>query len=72
MQTVTAKLSDETNVRLENLAKVSDRKKSYLVRKAVEMFLEEKEDYFIALGRLEQQNKRYSLEYLEQHDEFED
>ncbi len=42
-----------------------DRKKSYLIRKAVEFFLEEKEDYFIALHRLEQNGPRHSLKELE-------
>ena len=65
MHTITAKLPDELNIRLDHLAQVIDRKKSYLIRKAVELFLEEKEDYFIALHRLEQNNPRVSLEEIE-------
>ena len=65
MHTITAKLPDELNIRLDNLAGIIDRKKSYLIRKAVEFFLEEKEDYFIALYRLEKNGPRQSLEELE-------
>ena len=65
MYTLTTKVSDPINTRLENLAKTIDRNKSYLVRKAVEDFLEEKEDYLIAIHRLEQKGKRISLENLE-------
>lgn len=42
-----------------------DRKKSYIIRKALEEFLEEKEDYLIALSRLARNEKEYSLEEAE-------
>jgi RHH-type rel operon transcriptional repressor/antitoxin RelB len=60
------------NSRLENLAKTIDRNKNYLVRKAVEYFLEEKEGYLIAIHRLEQKGKHISLEKLEKECELED
>ncbi|MGV2432563.1 MAG UNVERIFIED_CONTAM: ribbon-helix-helix domain-containing protein [Rickettsiaceae bacterium] len=73
MHVVTTKIPDELYSRLENLAKVSDRTKSYLVKKAVMNFLDEKEDYFIALSRLEAKNPRYSIDYLkEDNSELED
>ena len=72
MHTLTTKVSDTINSRLENLAKTIDRNKSYLVRKAVEYFLEEKEDYLIAIHRLEQKSKHISLEKLEKECELED
>ena len=65
MHAVTTKLPDDLYDRLENLGQMIDRKKSYLVRKAVESFLEEREDYFIALHRLEQKNPRITLAELE-------
>ena len=65
MHTITSKLPDDLYDRLNNLGKIIDRKKSYLVRKAIESFLEEREDYYIALHRLEQKNPRISLEQLE-------
>jgi len=37
---------------LEGLAKTTDRPKTYLIRKAIELYLEEYADYQIALDRL--------------------
>ncbi|MCC8399027.1 MAG: ribbon-helix-helix domain-containing protein [Rickettsia endosymbiont of Culicoides impunctatus] len=71
MHTITSKLPDELYNRLDQLGKTIDRKKSYLIRKAVESFLQEKEDYFIALHRLEQRNPRISLEKLEDNNDLE-
>jgi RHH-type transcriptional regulator, rel operon repressor / antitoxin RelB len=65
MRTITTKVSDDVNNRLEFLSRAIDRNKSYLFRKAIESFLEEKEDYLIALHRLEQNGTRISLEDLE-------
>ena len=65
MHAVTTKLPDDLYDRLQNLGQMIDRKKSYLIRKAVESFLEEREDYFIALHRLEQKNSRITLAELE-------
>ncbi len=64
MHTVTTKMNDDLYMRLENIAAITDRTKSYLLKKAVEYFLDEKEDYFIALSRLEAKNTRYSLSQL--------
>ncbi len=71
MHTITSKLPDELYNKLDQLGKTIDRKKSYLIRKAVESFLQEKEDYFIALHRLEQRNPRISLEKLEDNNDLE-
>ncbi|MCC8398477.1 MAG: ribbon-helix-helix domain-containing protein [Rickettsia endosymbiont of Labidopullus appendiculatus] len=71
MHTITSKLPDDLYNRLNQLGKTIDRKKSYLIRKAVESFLQEKEDYFIALHRLEQRNPRISLEKLEDNNDLE-
>jgi len=38
--------------KLEKIARSSDRPKSYLVRKAIEEYLEEQADYQLALERL--------------------
>jgi len=64
MHTVTTKMNDDLYMRLENIASITDRTKSYLLKKAVEYFLDEKEDYFIALKRLEDKNPRLSLSQL--------
>ncbi|MDG6996062.1 MAG: ribbon-helix-helix protein, CopG family [Nitrososphaerota archaeon] len=46
------RLSATTAKRLERLAKVIDRPKSQLINKALEEYLEEYEDYLVAIGRL--------------------
>ncbi|WP_341761272.1 MULTISPECIES: ribbon-helix-helix domain-containing protein [unclassified Candidatus Tisiphia] len=71
MHTITSKLPNDLYNRLDQLEKIIERKKSYLIRKAVEGFLEEREDYFIALNRLEQKNPRISLEQLEDNNDLE-
>ena len=64
MQAVTAKIPLEMNSRLEGLAKELDRNKSYLIRQAVADYLEEQEDYLIAVARLAKKGKRIPLEEL--------
>lgn len=71
MHTVTSKLPDNLYDRLDNLGKIIDRKKSYLIRKAIEKFLEEREDYYIALHRLEEKNSTISLDQLEADNDLE-
>jgi len=48
--------------RLESFAKKTDRSKSYYVRKAIETFLEDREDYLVAVSRLEDKSPRIPLE----------
>jgi predicted DNA-binding protein len=71
MYTITTKISDYTNSRLEFLAKTTDSNKSYLLKEAIETFLEDKEDYLIALHRAEQNGTRIPLEVLEQECDLE-
>lgn len=71
MHVITSKISDDLYKKLSQLGEMIDRKKSYLIRKAIESFLEEREDYYIALHRLEQKNKRISLEELDANDNLE-
>ena len=65
MQTITAKIPEEVHARLERLASKIDRKKSYLVRQALEGFIEDQEDYLVALARLSKKRKRIPLAELE-------
>ncbi len=65
MQTITAKIPEEVHARLERLASKIDRKKSYLVRQALERFIEDQEDYLVALARLSKKRKRIPLAELE-------
>jgi len=68
---ITSGMSDKIYNRLNNLDRAIGRKRSYLVKKAVRDFLEEQEDYFIALRRLEEKNPRISLEQLEADNDLE-
>jgi RHH-type rel operon transcriptional repressor/antitoxin RelB len=65
MHTITTKLPDELYSRLEQYGETVDRKKSYLVRKAIESFLDEREDYFVSIDRLSQKNPRVLLQDLD-------
>jgi RHH-type transcriptional regulator, rel operon repressor / antitoxin RelB len=58
------RLSDEIEERITNLAQRTRRSKSYYVRKAIELFLEDQEDYLSAISRLEEKNDRITLEEL--------
>ncbi len=71
MHVITSKIPDDLYKKLNQLGEMIDRKKSYLIRKAIESFLEERQDYYIALHRLEQKNKRISLEELDANDNLE-
>ena len=48
---ISVRLPDELTKALEHLARAMDRPKTYLVRKAIETYLEEYADYQMALDR---------------------
>lgn len=50
--TISLRLDDETVKKLEEIAKITDRSKSYLVREAIQNYLVEYAEYRIALDRL--------------------
>ncbi len=56
------RLEPELEERLAKLAKATGRTKSHYVREAVIRFLEDEEDYRIALARLEEGGARFTLE----------
>jgi len=56
---------------LELLYKEIDSNKSYLTRQTEEEYLEEKEDYLIALARLSKSEKKYTLEEVEREIDLE-
>lgn len=56
------RLPDEIEQRLIALAQKTGRSKSFYVRKAIEGFLQDEEDYFLALARLEEKNPRTPFE----------
>jgi RHH-type rel operon transcriptional repressor/antitoxin RelB len=51
---LTVRLPPKLEARLNRLAKRTGRTKAYYAKKAIEEFLEDQEDYFIALSRLEE------------------
>lgn len=62
---VSVKLPHELKSRLEYLAAVTHRPKSYYIREAINEYLEEHEDIFIALSRLETPMSTVSLDDVE-------
>lgn len=49
---VSIRLPDEIAYKLENLARTIERSKTYIIRKAIESYLQEYADYLVALERL--------------------
>jgi RHH-type rel operon transcriptional repressor/antitoxin RelB len=56
------RLSSKLETRLNRLARRTGRPKSYYAKKALEAFLDEQEDYLIALSRLENKLPAIPLE----------
>lgn len=59
------RISDEIERRLQNLADKTGRTKTYYARKAILDFLEDMEDTYLALERLETPEKVWTQEELE-------
>ncbi len=51
MATLTLRVEDQLHRKLQRLAKETERPKSYFIKKALELYLQEYEDYQIALAR---------------------
>jgi Predicted DNA-binding protein with an HTH domain len=51
MAVLTVRLDEQTDRKLQKLARESERPKSYFIKKALELYLQEYEDYQIALAR---------------------
>jgi RHH-type rel operon transcriptional repressor/antitoxin RelB len=65
------RLPKEIERRLEALAKRTGRTKSYYAREAILDHLDDLEDMYLALDRLEKPAKRWTLEELENEDDLE-
>ncbi len=59
---ISVRLSGDTEKRLENLSDKTNRPKSHYIENALKDFLDEKEDYLLALARLEEKGPNISLE----------
>ncbi len=57
-EAVSIRLPDDIAKRLDELAKSLDRPKTYIVTKALREYLEEYEDYLIAMHRLNDKDDR--------------
>jgi RHH-type transcriptional regulator, rel operon repressor / antitoxin RelB len=58
------RLDHTTENRINHLAKMTGRSKSYYVREAIQKYLDEQEDVYIALYRLEHPEATISLEEI--------
>jgi RHH-type rel operon transcriptional repressor/antitoxin RelB len=65
------RLQPETERRLNALAKQTGRTKTYYAREAILRYLDDMEDQYIALDRLEHPRRRWTLEELEQRRDLE-
>jgi RHH-type rel operon transcriptional repressor/antitoxin RelB len=65
MKTITVRVEDDLEERLEKLARETGRTKSYYTRLAVLEFLEDREDYILGIAALERKEPAISLEELE-------
>ena len=59
------RLPREVDERLAQLARRTGRTKAHYIRTAVAEWLEENEDYLLALDRLEKDKERFTLQQLE-------
>lgn len=58
------RLDQETEKRINTLAELTGRSKSYYVREVIDKYLDDMEDLYIALYRLEHPQKTISLEEM--------
>ncbi len=57
-EAVSVRLPEEVAKQLDDLAKSLDRPRTYIITKALREYLEEYEDYLVALHRLNDKNDR--------------
>jgi predicted DNA-binding protein len=72
MTTITARIPDELDKSLSMLAQETERNKAYIIRKAIENYIEEKADILIALSRIEKNEKTISIEEIKKKYVLED
>ena len=61
------RLPDEMEQRLAYLAKVTGRTKTYYAKEAISKYIEDLEDIYLSVSRLEKPGKRLSLEEVEKN-----
>lgn len=65
MTVITTRIPDDLNELLSRVAKEIERPKGYIIRKALESYIEEKADLLLALSRLEKGEETITLAELE-------
>jgi len=68
---ITVRLGESVEKRLDELAKLTGRTKTYYIRQALEEKLDEMEDLYMAEQRIEEPEKRWSLDEIERGDDLE-
>lgn len=61
---VAVRLPDDLEYKLDHLAKETGRSKSYYLKIALEKFMEDREDYLLAVARLEEKTPRIPYEKM--------
>lgn len=59
------RLPEKLDERLAELAKQTHRSKSYYVKQAIQDYLDDHEEYLIALTRLEKKNPKITIDEME-------
>lgn len=65
------RIPQDIESRLQRLAQKTGRTKTYYAREAILRFLEDIEDEYLALSRIEKPTKRWTLEELEKNVDLE-
>lgn len=65
------RMPENVERRLQNLADKTGRTKTYYAREAIMRFIEDMEDEYIAISRLEKPAKRWTLDELEKEADLE-
>ncbi|KTD02033.1 type II toxin-antitoxin system RelB family antitoxin [Legionella feeleii] len=66
------RLDKETEARLEALCEKTGRTKSYYAKKAITEFLEDREDYLLAVAALEEETEYVTLAEVRKNLELDD
>ncbi len=68
---LSVRLPEKIEKRLDRLAEKTGRTKTYYVREAIVEHLDDLEDIYLSLSRLEKPAKRWTLEELEKESDLE-
>lgn len=63
---LTIRLPEEIEARLTELASKTGRTKTFYAKEAILVHLDDMEDKYLAIGRLERPGKRWALDEMEQ------